>query len=362
MFKNFNAKLVILLILAAVALSGCGLTVSTGSAPAAGTGSATDGGVFKTLNKGLNWQQLASIQTVGQAQNFASMDIKALAMDPSDNQAIYAGSAANGMFYSYNGAASWQITQILGSIAVNDIAVDPKNKCVVYVASENKVYKSSDCSRTWLGMYFDNDPTVKINSLAIDYNNSNNVFIGTTRGEIIKSADAGASWRTLNRFNSAVNKIAINPANFRIMYVGTADKGVFRTIDAGASWASLANQLKAFDDISRFRDLAMAKEAKMDVFLATTYGLLKSTDDGNSWTKIELITPEKDATINAVAVNPANVNEIYYVTNTTFYRSLDGGKTWSSRKLPTNRTGAKLLIDPVNPSVLYLAAKKASVK
>ena len=49
---------------------------------------------------------------------------------------------------------------------------------------------------------------------------------------------------------------------------------------------------------------------------------------------------------------------IYYVTNTTFYRSLDGGINWSSNKLPTSRAGVKLLIDSKNPSIIYLAVRQ----
>ena len=357
--KKLSLKVILLLPLVALTLSGCGLTVTSTGSSGTGSGGATDGGVFKSTNKGNNWQQQVSIQTVGRARNFAAVDVNALVLDPGDNQAIYAGSVANGLFYSYDSAASWQAAAGLSAATINDVAVDPKNKCVIYLAMDNKVLKSADCNRTLSGVYFDNDLTVEITALAIDLANSNNVFIGTSRGEIIKSSDAGLSWRTLNRFNGQVDKIAINPFDAKIMFVGTDAKDVFRTMDAGASWVSLADKLKAFDNTLRFCDLVLAKEEKTNVFLATTYGLLKSTDDGDSWSKLELIMPEKDAKINALAVNPANAKEIYYVTNTTFYRSLDGGKNWTSKKLPTNRAGSAILIDPKDSAIIYLAAKKA---
>ena len=353
--KKFKS---LFLIPALLLLSGCGLAVTSTGSSGAGSGGATDGGVFKSSNKGNNWQQQVSIKTVGRARNFAAVDINVLALDPSDHQAIYAGSVASGLFYSYDGTVSWQAAASLSAATINDVAVDPKNKCVIYLALDNKVLKSADCNRTLSGVYFDNDLTVEITALAVDQANGNNVFIGTSRGEIIKSSDAGSSWRTLNRFNGQVDKIAINPLDAKIMFVGTDAKGVFRSMDAGASWVSLADKLKAFDNILRFRDLVLAKEEKANVFLATTYGLLKSTDDGNTWSKLELITPEKDAKINALAVNPANAEEIYYVTNTTFYRSLDGGKNWASKKLPTNRAGSAILLDPKDSAIIYLAAKK----
>jgi photosystem II stability/assembly factor-like uncharacterized protein len=81
------------------------------------------------------------------------------------------------------------------------------------------------------------------------------------------------------------------------------------------------------------------------MFIATEKVILRSSDNGYTWENIKLIQPEKDAIINAIAVNPQNSNEIYYVTNTTFFRSSDAGITWTTKKLPTKRSGRVLLID-----------------
>jgi len=357
MSKNKFLKAGLLLSLLALALSGCSLNFNLGPSTTSNAG-ATDGGVFKSVNKGDNWQQKTLIMGVGRLKSFAADDIVSLAMDPSDNRALYAGGLATGLYYTYDSADGWQAAAGLAGATVANVAVDPANKCLIYLAVANKVFKSGDCSRSWSGIYFDNELNVRITALAIDSFNSNNVFIGTSRGEIIASSDRGATWRTLFRFDSQVDKIVISPASSKVMFVGANSKGLFRSLDGGVNWASLSDKLKAFDDYERFRDLAMIPAEKSAVFLATDYGLLKSSDDGANWSKIELITPESQAKINSLAVNPQNGKEIYYVTNTTFYRSLDGGKNWTSRKLPTNRAGVKLLIDQKNPAVIYLAAKK----
>ncbi len=360
MSKKVSLKLLLLLPLVALVLSGCSLSFDTGSGASGGSGEATDGGVFKSTNQGTGWEQTALIQGVGRQRSLAGIDIISLAVDPEDNQAIYAGSLENGLFYSYDGGAGWQIVTSLGKVTVTDVEVDPGSKCIIYAAVANKVFKTSDCSRTWAQAFFDNDLKLAVTDIALD--NSGHVFIGTTRGEIIKSSDRGVSWRVLDRFDSSVEKIIINPANQKIIFSGTYAKGVYRSTDGGATWASLSDKLKAFDDSQRFRDLVIVNDGKTAVFLATNYGLLKSVNHGDTWSKIELITPEKEARINAIAVNPANADEIYYVTDTAFCRSLDGGKNWTSKKLPTNRAGAKLLLDPVNSNVVYLAAKKGKGK
>ncbi|MDO9399143.1 MAG: YCF48-related protein, partial [bacterium] len=176
--------------------------------------------------------------------------------------------------------------------------------------------------------------------------------------EIIRSVDRGESWQTLNRFNDQIAKIIISKADSKLIFVGTAKQGIFRSTDAGKTWIDLADKLKEFNDGSRFQDLIIAESDKKTLFLVTHYGLLKSVDNGNSWKKIELITPESGATINSVAVSPRNLEEIYYVTNTTFYRSVDGGKNWTTKKLPTSRAGWKLLVDPKDENLIYLAVKK----
>lgn len=354
--KTKKIKILFLAALLVVALSGCTLSFNTGAG--GGSNSASDGGVFKSLNKGATWAQNVLIQTVNVKRSFAGADIISLALDPSDNKAIYAGSLENGLLYSYDGADSWQVATSLGKVTVTDVAVDPADKCVIYAALANKIFKSDDCNRTWAQIYFDNDLRTVVSALVIDQAASRNVFIGTSNGDIIRSSDKGASWRAAGRLDSRVNKIVISPANSKIMFAGTAGRGVFRSVSGGDKWESLADKLKDFDGANRFRDLVMVKAEKTAVFLATDHGLLKSTDDGNTWSKIELLTAEEEAIIYALAVNPIENQEIYYATGTTFYRSADGGKNWTAKKLPTGRAGAKLLIDPKNPAVVYLAVKQ----
>ena len=354
MTKKFKSLFLIALL--ALTLSGC--TLSFGTDSSTGSGNTTDGGVFKSLNKGGNWAQQASILGINAKRSFIGIDILSLSLDPSDNKAIYAGSIENGLFYSYDGAEGWQVASGLGKASITNIAVDPADKCVIYATAVNKVFKSEDCSRTWNSVYFDNDLKAIVSSLVIDHSSSNNIFIGTSNGDVIKSSDFGASWRALDRLDSQVDKIVISPVSSKIMFAGTTAKGIFRSLSGGDKWEKLAEKLAAFDSSNRFRDLVIVKAEKAEVFLATNYGLLKSTDDGNTWSKIELLTAEEEAKIYSIAVNPGDVNEIYYTTATTFYHSSDGGKNWVSKKLPTSRAGAKLLLDPKNSAIIYLAVRK----
>jgi photosystem II stability/assembly factor-like uncharacterized protein len=332
-------------------LSGCTISFQGGS----GT---VDGGVFLSKDKGRTWSQKVLVPTVsGKPSSISTLDALSFSMDPNDSQALYFGSIENGLFYTYNGGDEWQIAKDLGRKTIYDVIVDFESKCIIYASVENKVFKSVDCNRTWSEIYYDNSVEARIKSIAIDHYNSKNIYIGTTRGEIIHSSDRGASWRTLNRFNEEVKKIIISPHDSRVMFVAVGKKGIYRTKDAGLNWEELNEKIGEKRNVSS-RDISFSKSESGLMFLASDYGLKKSSDFGDSWEEIELITPKEKTIIYSFAVNPENSEEIYYSTNTTFYSSVDGGKNWTTKKLPTSRAGWEIIINPDDPNEIYLAVRK----
>lgn len=346
-------SLLFVLIPAILILSGCTINLGLG-----GKSNGPDGGVYKTSNRGESWQQKALIPTTsGNPSVINNLDATFVAIDPSDSKAIYYGTVENGMYYSYDGGESWLPIKSLGPVTPTAFAVDPAAKCTLYVAITNKAMKSTDCGRTWQQVYYDNELDVTVSSIAIDHYDSRNVYISTSRGEIILSSDFGKSWRTLNRFDNEVMKVVIAPADSRIIFVATKSKGLFRSMDKGTSWESLAEQLKEFPNSARFRDMAFSKAEPGLVLLANDYGILKTINFGDDWTALNLITPEKEAVINSLSVSQKNSKEIYYITNTTFYGTTDGGQNWSTKKLPSSRAGWTLVDDPTNPGIMYLGVK-----
>ena len=336
-------------------LTGC-ITINTGGS---GTAAKNLGGVFKSVNKGETWANASIIATAGgKASNFNSLNVSSITMDPNDNKALYFGSIDNGLLYTYDAGVSWLLDRGLGQGTIEFLAVDPKNKCNIFVTRANKILKSTDCNRTWSQIYQDNDQVSMVNRVAVDPINSAIIYAVISRGDLIKSDDGGNAWQVVNRFEDRVSKLIINNKDSREMFVVTYKKGVYRTNDAGQNWSRMVeidNALKDNELKYDIRDfLVIDNENGRTLYLATYYGLLKSTDNGATWTKLELISAEDRATINAIAVNYANTDEIYYTTNSTFYKSLDGGKSWKTLPLPTSRAGWRLLIDQKNPSVIYL--------
>ena len=350
MLKN-KIFLIVFLLLTTLALSGCVSAKKTVDT------SAIDGGVFKTANKGVAWQQKVLIPTIsGRAANFSGVNVASLVMDPGDSQALYYGGVGNGLLFTYDGGNTWRKAKDFPQATIRDIAIDPGDKCTLYVTIGNKLQKSEDCCRTWSQVYIDNELTATINAIAIDHFDTNNIFIGISRGDIIKSANGGESWQTVNRIKDRIKRLVIDPTDSRIVYAITDKKGIFRSVDSGETWEDINTPLKVKELKLTLNivDFVLIPDEPDNIYLATPNSFVKSTDKGESWEKIELIPPDNKAVVNAIAINPLETKEIYYVTNTTFNRSIDGGVNWTPSKLPTSRYATKLMIHPAEPNILYL--------
>lgn len=366
----FNKSFKLILALGAVVLvtSACSFTANTASKP-----QVADGSVFASSDKGSTWRLLTSVPNVtGRPGSIADISVNLMTMDPQDSKAVYLASSEKGLYYTYNISEGWHSVSGLPNTTINDVKVDPKSKCIIYAAVGNQVYRSNDCSRTWTQIYFDSNTSVFVKSIAIDHYNTRNIYIGTSRGDIIKSIDGGTSWRTIQRLNEGVLQLVISPLDSRLIFVA-ASKNKFYSFNSNTNtnavtsadieanfqvenWIDMNTVLESFNLGSSFRDFVINEKDNM-MFLATEKVILRSIDNGMTWENINLIQTEKDAVINALAINPTNSNEIYYVTNTAFMKSIDGGATWTSKNLPTKRSGRELLVDFKNPNIIYLGTK-----
>ncbi|MEK7516542.1 MAG: hypothetical protein AAB562_03015 [Patescibacteria group bacterium] len=346
-------KIKFLIAFGALALMGAGCVTIQGS------GGAADGGVYKSANKGEEWVQKAAVLTIpGRTASIASVNTINISADPQDPRALYLGTAESGLWVSYDGAESWFAAGGLARGQVPAVAVDPKTKCTIYAAFENKVMKSTDCSREFKGVYFDSRQGVTVTAVALDSFDPKIVYAGLSTGDLLKSADSGATWSPSFRFESPVRKILIDHLDTRIVYAATAERGIWKTTNAGKDWADVNAGLEKFAGSKTFRDMATDRSATGTLVLASQYGLLKTRDGGNSWEALQLLTPPGSATIYSLAVNPKDGNEMYYGTGSTFYKTANGGINWSTRKLPSSRAATVLHIDPSNPSIIYMGVRR----
>lgn len=343
--------------LAKLFVVGLGAVLLGAGCSSASTSTGPDGGLFRSADGGTTWQSKSRVLTsTGQAASFAALDVNTFAVDPKDPKAMWVGTTANGIFFSFDGGEGWQQAknyspaeiQLTESI-VNGMVVDPENKCQIYAtitAPTGKSYliRTSDCSRSWGILYsFNEAKEAQLRAIAVNPANPKQLFLGDTAGDVFRSNNGGGSWENVVRFEDrAIRTIVVHP-NGQAVFVGTARGGLRVSYDAGSTW-ELAD-LKKYAGAEEVYTVALDPSKGSSLLIGTKYGILRSDDLGKTWTALELLTGPQETQILSLAVSPKNSNRIYYGTPNGFYRTDDGGKSWATKRIPTQRIVRQLWVD-----------------
>ena len=366
-----NKILITLLIISVFFVGGCSAGGVNLNVKSKNTVNMTNnGGVYLSINQGQTWSHVVGVPKLSGNESIGFMNVNKLSVDPNDVDAVYLASKDYGMYYTYNVLQGWTKADSLGSKNILDVQVDPDNKCKIYVSFDNKVYRSMDCSRSFQQVYLDPDVNAKVNTIAIDDYNTNNIYIGTSNNDMFKSIDNGRSWKRIKIFENPIEHIMINPEDSRDIFVATRGNNLYRmnstAIPSFEELERFPNRLN-IDDLpnlkenfegieigDKFVDLQFSEKSSV-ITWATNKFILRSNDGGLSWKQVDLLTTADKSDIRTMAVNPHNAKEIYYGTANVFVRSLDGGVSWTVLKMPTARLGSDILIDRNNTNIIYLA-------
>jgi len=325
------------------------------------------GGVFKSYDFGENWEASNIIKIEkNKATTIDAVNSTVIKIDPQEHTSIYLGTASNGLWHSANAGANW--TNILPKASVYNIALDPKNSGVIYTSLGNQIFKSIDLGKNWQSIYKEEREEVLITSLAIDPVDNLLVYFSTTNGEVYKTLDGGESWQIIRQpertRGSIIKRILINPKNTRKVYITTFENGIFKSSDKGKSWQNLKENY--YDNLDRdikreYKGVEQVYDAVLDttqndtLIFASAFGLLKSQDGGQTWNKIQILTPPNKVIFKSLAISPIDNRQIYYLTSTTLYRTFDAGQTWLTSQLPSKRLAKDMAIDYKTSNVLYMA-------
>jgi photosystem II stability/assembly factor-like uncharacterized protein len=162
-----------------------------------------------------------------------------------------------------------------------------------------------------------------------------------------------------------INSVAVSPANPQVVLLGSASGGIWRSTDAGRTFIPVSDDQVdlAVGSISFSASSPSVAYAGMgDPYgglLGT--GVLKSTDEGQTWTRIDNGSLTEPGTVTRIRVDPTNSDRVYlaqygkfiqgFSYDSGFYFSADGGVSWTNTLAGQARD---LVISPINPKGLYL--------
>lgn len=336
--------------------AGC---VSFGSSSSKKATTSGPAGFFLSTDKGENWKSISLLPTAQGVKSLSSVSIYGLVEDRNDPKTLYWLSRDQGLIYSNDDGVSWnQSVAPLNTGFVYSIAIHPKDNCTIFATNGRQLFKTTDCIRSWNEVYREGVTSRSIRSLSINPFPPYEVYVLEDGGTLLKSLDGGNSWQIAHEFKAPIEKMAFDYNQSGLVYLATKDNGLLRSKDAGATWVDLKDKLKTYAGALQYRRLYLYPTQAGQIYWISKYGILYSKNAGDDWDAVNLITPPGGTAIYAFAVNSKNDKEIYYTSTigvrSTFYRTVDGGKTWVTRKLPSAQIPVVMRVHPDNPNWLYL--------
>ncbi|MBL4754984.1 MAG: glycosyl hydrolase [Flavobacteriales bacterium] len=185
---------------------------------------------------------------------------------------------------------------------------------------------------------------------------------------------SGLAFRSIGpAFTSGrIADLAVNPNNTSEYYVAVASGGVWKTTNAGTTYLPIFDGQGSYsigcitiDPSNEHVIWVGSGENNNQRSVAYGDGIYKSEDGGKSWKNKGLKTSEH---IGKIIVDPRNSNVVYVAAmgplwkkggERGLYKSTDGGETWKRILHIDAYTGiTDIVIDPRNPDVIYAAAEQ----
>lgn len=269
----------------------------------------------KSAQSNANWTFKGPSTTPGGYNGLGR--INCMAFHPTNPNIFWIGTPAGGLWKTITGGASWTTnTDNLPVLGISDIAVNPTNASIMYVATG------------------DGEAPFSLTSIGA-FNAGDTKSIG-----ILKSIDGGNTWNTtgLNWNVTAeklIRRLIINPSNPQILIAATSD-GIWRTTDSGANWTPV--QLGYFMDLEY-------KPGDPTIVYATTYNnngnaqIYRSINSGATWSLITTLPNVTRINLAVSANSPTLVDALCAKTDqglAGLWYSNDSGTSFSQYFVGTN--------------------------
>ncbi len=163
---------------------------------------------------------------------------------------------------------------------------------------------------------------------------------------------------------------AVNPKNPAEYYVGVASGGVWKTTNDGTTWTPVFDGEGSYsigwvvlDPYDPSVVWVGTGESNSQRSVGYGDGVYRSDDGGKSWKNLGL---KKSEHIGRIVIDPRDSKVVYVAAegplwgpggDRGLYKTTDGGATWKAVLTVSENTGVvDVAIDPLNPDILYAAA------
>ncbi len=254
---------------------------------------------------------------------------------------------------------------------VTALAIDPQDSSNVYAGTKRKgLYKSSDAGASWKEVTFD---ARSVTSLAIDPRDSAVLYVAATwesRGSLFKSKDAGESWERIYVepvSDTEVMVVRIHPRIPDEMYIGTSinrsrKSTIARSRDGGITWDNIRTNDATIKDIS-----FDPQNVDQMYFFSSRNDILRSADRGQNWESITKLKRDDrsqryEGTVQSFLVHPQSPGELYIGTDRSLYRSENYGDTWAEVDIIGSSKGIPIraiAMSPISDNQITYASAQA---
>lgn len=295
--------------------------------------------------------------------------IKCLALDPEDDQRLYAGSANGGVWRTADGGATWEPTmEREASLAIGALGIAPHAPKVLYAATGEGVscfraafagagvYKTTDGGDHWV-------LTAPVASrrctrVMVNPSCSEVVYVAGDAG-LHQSKDGGRSWITVMQ-EGYVSDALMDPEAPGTIYAAVWHRGVYKTVDGGANWHLLTGGLPT-GGAADWIKLAMGgtnSDGVRPIMAKMGHNsglLLRSGDGGMTWQALpgRRQPCRYSGWTSLVAVSPLDGN-LVFAGAVKLERSTDGGMTFKSIRI-AHQDQQALVFSEQTPGLCYLA-------
>jgi photosystem II stability/assembly factor-like uncharacterized protein len=277
-----------------------------------------DGGIYKSVNGGINWTDLSSNLVISQFYRIA------VAQTSADD--IIGGLQDNGTKSMISG--SW--TDVKGADGM-DCGIDYTVETVQYGSIQNgSLYRTTNhwASDTYISGSLPSGAW--LTPFVIDPNSHNTIYFGPG-GNLYKSTNRGTSWSRIGLFSGGdLWSLDAAPSNSDYIYVAQSD-AVYKTEDSGDTWSDITGTLPVAT--SQITSLKVSKDDPDHLWVCfgnyNTDGVYESTNGGSSWSNISAGLPE--VPVMNIIQNHHNWGEVelYVATDVGVFQKIDA-ENWSS--------------------------------